>query len=620
MRPLRPFIPIAPDESLPSHVSRLALLHGLPSAKIFCQELGFSLRGLIDGREPDLIRLAELVAADPDTLRPRVTVERDDGWYLQGERFAHVNLCRSIARFCPRCIARDLTSGSGRHLDTYGRQIWDIKAIRTCADHGIALVEIPYSRRPLERADFARVVEPYLGKLDQLATELRQRPASGLELYIQSRLAGDVRPEVALNALPLYAVIHACELFGSVAGFSTPPSLHKLSDDEAQEAGGMGFDILSRGQEGVDAFLHALRSRHPEKTRALGAPNRVYGKIYRWLNWKATDPAYDPIRDWASRHILEVSRVGLRSSLFGRPIAQDRVWHSVLSASQEVGIGYRRLRIILKGAGYLAPDDTRRDGQAVFSAKAANAFLQDLKTAVSIDEAAVLLNISRPQTRALLRDNILKSFTARTRKDPIKLFRKTDIDRLLSDLLRNAKYVDKLDPSMGNIYKTCKRVGCSTKEIFELIGSGQLNWIGRLRGTKGIPSILIKTDEIFHHIPPDHTGALITIRAARHLGTHTPAVRALIRLGHLAEHRTQGRRGKWASVISKESLDEFERNFILLSKLRKLVRKNFQTALADSPATASIPPLTQMNSEFTSTGKMRCADATASIPDRNNVN
>ena len=286
MKPLRHTVPLGASETPASFASRTAALYGLP-AREFCLDFGTTFQKVVDG-EPTAIAIVAAKGGVPAAALAEHA-------FLRGEKHRYVHLGEALIRgalrrqaiaVCPRCLAEDIaTSQSPPNLAPFGRAIWQIAAVKTCAVHGIALSIVVRDLTPGRLHDFAHHIAGVVPNLDHLVAESAERPVSGLEAYVAGRLNADAGPQL-LDRLPLHVAIGACELFGAVATLGRTPHLKRLTDEQWHAAGGAGFDIFAGGEASVADFLEGLRKNartplcHSRQIRWKRTPDRAPGRFH----------------------------------------------------------------------------------------------------------------------------------------------------------------------------------------------------------------------------------------------------------------------------------------------------------------------------------------------------
>jgi hypothetical protein len=597
---LNPVLELRPDESLPSFVSRLASLHRLPNAVTFCNELGFRFQGIAYGSVGDVGRLSLLTGVPEATLSDAALIKRDQDWTLNGERLTQPALRRPPVAFCPACLRDDRTANGPDLHHVYGRRLWFIAGIRTCPIHDLSLAVLPKPRYSLDAYDFTCLVEPYCQTLDTLVTAMTARPASSLERYVRRRLDGVGGDGGDFDAMPLYAVIRACETFGAVARHGPARRLDTLTDEEWYEAGGTGYDDLVLGSAGIHKILEGLRASHSAAVRAKGDPGVLYNRLYKWLTYSANDPAYAPLIRITADDILRNTTVGLGTRLFGEPI-ERRVWHSVRTAAVETGIHPKRLRRLLIAAGHIPPTMAAlSDDRVIFPAGAVADLLEEIRIAFTADDIATHLAITKREVNQLIAANVIKPFDEPEpmgRRFP--LFRRSDIEALFSTIASAAVPVTESKPHMCDLWTASKRAMCRIDEIFALLASNKLSWVGLKEDTMGLTAILVDFREVRQHTRG--TGLEdISLREAKFiLKTHQRAIKSLIDLGYLETTLTHSRYNHRAMrAITARSMAEFHRTYVTAMNLARERGMHVGKLIAALKEAGAEPVTTRGNAEI----------------------
>lgn len=593
MTRLYPTLALQADESLTSFVSRLASLHNLPTAVAFCNELGFRFQGIAYGSVSDVGRLSAVTGIPEATLFNAALIKRDQNWTLSGERLTQPALRRPPVAFCPACLRDDRTANGPDLHHIYGRRLWFIDGVRTCPVHSLSLAVLPKPKYSLDAYDFTRLVEPCCRDLDTLAAAMTARPASSLEQYVQCRLDGAVGHHSELDALPLYAVIRACETFGAAARHGPDRRLDTLSDDEWYEAGGIGFDHLVQGAAGIHTILDGLRASHPDAVRAKGEPGVLYNRLYKWLTYSAKDPAYAPLIHIAADDILRSTTVGLGTRLFGQPI-ERRVWHSVRTAALETGIHPKRLRRLLVAAGHIPPTMAAwSDDRVIFPAKAVADLLEEIRVAFTVDDIAEQLNIKKREVNQLIEANVIRPFDEPEpmgRRFP--LFRRSDIEALFSTIASAAVPVAEMKPHMCDLWTASKRAICRIDDIIGLLASRKLQWVGLRADTIGLTAIVVDYREVRQQTRGTGLEDISLREAAFILKTHQRAIKSLIDLGYLTTTVTHSRYNRRAMrAVTAQSMAEFKTTYVTVMNLAR--ERNIQVGkLIVELRDAGIEPVT----------------------------
>jgi len=154
----------------------------------FCIDLGLTFQGIVDGDDAALAELAELAGAPPEALRNNALRREEGGWRLHGERVLKVSLRRDRLYVCPACLAEDAANADiSASVAGYGRTVWLIDHVRTCAKHSVGLVEVAPGK-PSQSQDFAHLVGQHAASLIRQAKDAPRRQPSALERYLADRL------------------------------------------------------------------------------------------------------------------------------------------------------------------------------------------------------------------------------------------------------------------------------------------------------------------------------------------------------------------------------------------------------------------------------------------------
>jgi hypothetical protein len=602
MTPLHPSLTVRlrPDETPQSLCSRNALLLRR-TAREFCLDRGLSFQPIVDGNGPALEALAHCTRADVGLLAAGAIVKAGGHRFtVRGQALMRDTLSRKALRVCPHCIQADLEQGT-EPLDVrpYGRTIWLIEPIRTCAIHGVGLVAVAEDDHPQRVHDFAALVQPAIPRIGQAADVAPQRPASAFERHLLARCEGRGAGKVGfLSALPFYAAAKACEVIGAVAMHGIRFRTDRLSDTEWHEAGATGFAIASGGEDGIRTFLSALQGQGRfAATKGDWGPRVVFGRLYEWLAHESEDAAYDPLRDVIRRHVIETMPVGPGDDVFGREVTVRRL-HSVRSASLETGAHPKRLRKLLHAAGHVPVEALAlSDERITFDAAEARGFLERVSETMSLKQAGEYLNAPRPHERLLFEAGFVEPFVrggTETLKD--HAFARRDLDAFLGRLLANASEADAGDGRLMPIPTAAKWACCSAMEIVRLVLDRKLARVGRRTDAAGYLSVLVDPREVQPFVQGQADGSLSLREVEQRLGTTTRVVKALIEHGHLPSRvETNPVNRCPRQVVGQEDLDAFMGRYVTLhvaAKEQGVYHRRLKSSLDEAGVGPAFDPTT----------------------------
>lgn len=568
---LYPVVPLNPDETLTSYVSRLAVLNCAPSAADFCSDLGYSFLKLCYGREQGIAWLSDLTGEPETALRRAALIQIDDGWFLRSEKFYWTALRRTSLAFCPACLRTDGVEDRHSGSHAYERIAWSLEAVRSCPHHGMALQIIKAPTGIQNFRDFARCTAQAFDTLDQTLADVERRPATELEIYILRRLENGAGGETVFDTMPLSSAINVCEAFGTADLFGPSGACHLLTPNEKSAAGEAGFLKLRRGREGTVEILDGVRRKHLDSASALGRPSTTYGNLYNWL-YKAKDDVYASFKSEAIEYILNHATSNLRKSLFGQPIP-ERPWYSIRTAHNAFGIDPKRLRNVMAASGLIAADASDlRDSQVIVSAADLQVLIREVEECVGWDGLTKLLGVPRRTVAQFVGQGLIEPMVPRGNQLlKSDLFRRSDIQHFIDRMLHGAVIVDSVQPTMYGLLSTRRRTLSRTGDIIELVLNRRLRWIGKRADSEGIPALLLDIDEVRSLIDPEKQNVTTFKKAAAMLHIQPHAVHQLIERNFIeAEYAGHVKRRCVARLIPLASIAQFKKRYITRYELSRV--------------------------------------------------
>jgi TniQ len=593
VKPLRHTVPLGAGETPASFASRTAALYGLP-AREFCLDFGTTFQKVVDG-EPTAIAVVAAKGGIPAaSLAEHAFIRGEKHRYVhRGEQLIRGGLRRQAIAVCPRCLAEDIAVSQSRpSLAPFGRAIWQIAAVKTCAAHGIALSIVIRDLTPGKLHDFAHHVAGVVSGLDRLVAEAVERPVSGLEAYVTGRLDAHAGPQL-LDRLPLYVAIGACELFGAVATLGRTPDLKRLTDEQWHAAGGAGFEIFSSGEVGVADFLEGLWKSYPYSGAATEGAQAIFGRIYQALEYGREDPSYDGVRELVGDFIRTRFPVGAGDVVFGKPV-ERRTLHSVRTLSAETGLHPKRLRKLLAVAGTLPTDaDGLADGNCLFDAEKGSMAAREAAAAtLSVRKTGEYLNAPRVQRDRLYRTGLIVPRVRGMDHGAADQFTPEDLDAFLDRLLDGAKPAKVAKAGQVNIPEAARLAFCMSEEVVRLILDGKLARKWRLRGERGYMSVLVDVDEVRSLVRGPDKGGFTGMEIKDKLSTTAKVAAALIKHGHLATITVVNPVNRCPTVVVPAvEVERFGKRYVSLFVLAKQQRRHFRAVKKDLDAAGIEPAL-----------------------------
>jgi hypothetical protein len=567
------------DETLPSWVSRLAVLNCADTAREFCLDLGLHFRACVAGQRSALTKLSDLTGVPTEVLERASFVTQGRELFLRGERFGLSMVRRSRIHICPLCAREDIRAARNSFTPApYGRILWQIAAMRSCRRHGCALIEVARNTG-LAMHDFALNLKGRSDEVLQAADRVDARSPSLLETYLTHRL--EIRPTGSawLDRLPLNVVIPTCETLGTVILYGPKMRLLAMSDSDLHRAGEAGFQVARQGGPSIRKTLTEIAKSHVSKVHGREGPGAVFGAFYQFLARHHQDEAFEPVCDLVRRHAVETMPFGPGDVVLGKPVKR-RMIHSAITASRETGRTPVHLRKILAAHGLISSDHRRFSSHAViFDATAAEEFLQAGADSLRLSEIAAYLNISRYQAVQLAKHGLIQHLAEYSTKDNLRLrvYARKAIDEFLAGLMIHTEPVETARETLVPVITAAKQARCDFAVLIEMILKNQLKWVGRAIGQSGIPSLLVDIFEIRQAIDANPDG--ITLPKAREvLKTTRAVVGRLVDQGFI-EHKIAvlASTRNPARLVDRSSLEKFRGSYVSISELMEIHSKSYRS-------------------------------------------
>jgi hypothetical protein len=577
MTALRIKVDLGIGETTASLTSRLAAANRL-RAQDFCLDWGIRFQAVVDGVETVVAAIADKGGvALPDLMSHAYVRGTGLNYTHRGQALTRFSLRRKTVRVCPMCLAADMAASSREpRLAAYGRALWQIDAIKTCPDHGIALIAVSSDMTPYTLHDFAYHVAPVLPGINHLIAEAQPRDMTGLETYIIARLDGG-RPSPFLDGLELHVAIKFCEVVGAVELFGRMTKLNDLSDEDWRLAGAAGFGIAAGGPASIGGFLSRLQATFAYTRRGHEGPQALFGRLYQLLEFGAEDPAYDPLRALVGEHIRGHLALGAGDLVFDQPV-EKRTLHSIRSLSLETGQHPKRLRKLLRAAWIIGEHQKPlTDANVIFAAEEASSAVRKAKGSLSLPEAGKYLNAPRVHIKLIADNRFITPHLSATAFGAVDQYAPADLDEFLRRLFDDAKPVKAPKDDQVGIPAAAKRACCSAATIIRLILDKKLKWVGGLVGVGGYMSVLVDLNEIRGLVRGDDHGGLTPYQVACELGVTDKVSRQLIRHGKITTVDVINPINKCLqTVVMPNEVERFRWEYVSLFALAKEQGRHFR--------------------------------------------
>ncbi|WP_406721626.1 TniQ family protein [Thioclava litoralis] len=380
----------------------------------------------------------------------------------RGEVMVSRALRNPIIRGCPICLRGDSKDERPPLRKMVMQGSWLCRGVNVCVEHNHMLVPLWQETTPIVREDIgARLtaIWPDLrdGRLDQPLIE-----PPPYDRWLDDRLSGR-GDQTWLAGQSLFAAMTFCGLLGAELQCA-----QGLAEDD-WSAKALGFRYASAGPIAIeDAFtiLSTADDGNPDVSR------RAFGALFDKLEYiYRDDPDFDAFRALLRAHVIRIWPLAAGEPLLGQPL-EERLVHSLLSASQETKIVPGLLDALLTEAGVFAEGDQRLPSRKIFDARIHSDLLGEIATRVGPKAMRDGIGATLTEFRALVAEGVLAPRSKlETVKNPWHL---PDGLALLQDLEHPATPLPAGASGWETIHLASKQVGLPVARIVEAIREGRL--------------------------------------------------------------------------------------------------------------------------------------------------
>lgn len=501
MNMLTPYLAHDPIESLLGTAARLAGFHTGGRTGPFLRDIGVSLPGLARGQAQDIQRLAERTGIAAEALEANAARGLDRRHFdLRGEHVSAEMFASPFTVFCPACLRADDLASGGKPAMRRHRWIWQLGVVRTCPDHGLPLLRRKAAFSGDRYHELAIMVPETGDRLEALFAPLIPRSVSPLQNYVLDRLAGRAGTPW-LDGEGLDQAVRASEMLGILVAFGPTPNLDKLTENDWDRAGAIGYTYTSQGEAGIRQALSEVQARANYGGSNPG-PQHVFGRLYQWLSRTRAKKDPGDIKRILREQILDTMEVGAGSVVLGEEIAERRL-HTCATLARETGLDPRTLRGVL-AARSLIPEDAPLGSNHVFDAGLGREVARSMRRLVPVAGLPKKLGCTRPIAEQLVAERIVTPIVSEVSHAPGRMKKAIDaeeVDGLLKRIQSDANPVRNLPEGMVDIATAAMKSRAPAVEIVHLILGGFLSKVVRLDGLDGFAAI---------HVDPAETKSVVS--------------------------------------------------------------------------------------------------------------
>lgn len=543
--------PLRDFETRDSFVSRLAALNQMPSVVEMYRLLGESKeRKKAEARFRRLAAMAEIDPSRFDSHSPRP----GRGYAMLGDHKVHTaQVCKLQARFCPRCVAEDISNGSGTlSARTFQRVWWLWTAIEKCPDHGCDMA-VSEGAKGNYAPDLCSFVSQNLPRVLAIAAAARDTCPHPLDVYLRGRLIGESEPLEMLDDLPLAYVIRFCEAVGRDA--NTVASQSKPLGPAPMR---VGFELLMRGKT---RFLEHIE-RHARKFENGKGLNRnaKYGRVYALVAKEVTDPVWAPIRELLWLDACSTLPLAPGEEFLGYKL-ERRLIHSLHTASQQYRVHPKTIMKMLNSDTLPAAGVHRSSYHStVFPADKIHELLNRVQSSASTAQVREALGLTHQGITAFRHAGYLSTVDAGS---AFGESRPRYVTKDMAVILQNleACRVGRIRGAFRPFLTVFKWGRMTTIDAYRLMLEGKITSV-RKAGRARFDKLYIDYWDVTREVSSNRVEGVSIEEASKLLNVSTLNVRSLVEHGFLVPGERIRRFGfNSVAYLKKEDVLEFKKNF-----------------------------------------------------------
>ena len=493
---LVPFIPPLPDETTLSWTGRLAQKHANIGCADFLRMLVLIQKHVMETTIFCVDRLAKLTGVPRDRIAA-CGIQRfgERALHHRGQYFGTSFASRKFTTYCPRCLLADSLPESPSQGLRVGRVAWSFRSVQVCPEHRIKLVRRANTSFTDQFQDM-NLVAPKNSELEAEADSAVTKNTSAMQQYTQRRFAGFLESPW-LDSQQIDLGLKACEMLGACLLFGAHGEFDKLSADEMTEAGDVGFEVVSKGQQGIGEALDQIAAKSFE-VKLSGGPQAAFGRLYQWLQFNRSKKPRGPIQEAVRDHILGTMHIPAGTKLFGE-IVEERRRHSVYSLAKYSGLDARTLnRALVRTGVLLHEDEDEVDPLVSFPAEVGEKLATRINQSLPIIKLPGYLNCNRTQAEMMVKQGLISQIAPQAHKigGVLTNVATEDLDDFLIKFRSGGKPVSFPSPGMTNVIAASEIARQTVTDIVRMVIDRKLSKLEVLDADLKFRSVLVDPAEV----------------------------------------------------------------------------------------------------------------------------
>ncbi|MEP2921422.1 MAG: TniQ family protein [Sulfitobacter sp.] len=548
-------LPIAlaamPGEPGFSVLSRNAAVNASLSSATFCTATGLSKAGICAGDAKQLGGLARLTGSDlPDLLRSSPSKVSGKFTLLNKQQFLTRSIRKQDLSICPVCWIEDLEKGAQQVDGCVQRWQWLPRFASCCAQHDVALCELPYSDYTTCYDHLLRIA-PEPGWIRSLETRIIPRTPSAFETAALKQVEDQTPIIKWLSEVQIDVLERWCLGLGAFIASGT------LRPDTAPQ---------QQQRELIDLGLSVSRGGHgkifDEIDKALGRHSIRLSNT--WLHGWALQSSSPEERSTFRKLMQELSQDQGDYYLVSRQRqssdqAMIDAW--IKKISHATGRQAKWVRSALTADGFLPYDANVKRAPVKPFVRSCQTHIRSLAASKSLEQSAEHLGAGIVMFKGLIVGGTVSPIKTRAFKKP--RFSPAELDRVLDVITQaTARSGANRPPDKISIGQAAFIYRCPASQILQFLEAGDLPSSYVEAPELRMDALHISRQELSSAMHRHARQDILLGEAKRRLGLSSPEMRIIITNKLLPTHfKRTTPNGKAHEFIKHSDLVEFLKTY-----------------------------------------------------------